>query len=132
MRNRRKLLKSLLGLGLTIPFISLAKTNKKTETRFIHHVFFWLKNPEDPKARERMVAGLNEMGTIEVISLLHIGTPADTDRPIIDNSYHYSLLIGFKNQSDHDIYQEHPIHDKFRNEYSDLWTKVQIYDSVDI
>jgi len=72
------------------------------------------------------------MGTIESISLLHIGTPADTDRDVIDNTYHYSFLIGFKDRKGHDIYQEHPIHDKFRNEYNEMWTKVLVYDSVDI
>ena len=72
------------------------------------------------------------MGTIESISLLHIGTPADTDREVIDNTYHYSFLIGFEDRKGHDLYQEHPIHDKFRNEYNDMWTKVLVYDSVDI
>jgi len=132
MKNRRTLLKSFMGLGLTLPLLSFAKEKSKPETNFIHHVFFWLKNPNDKKEREKFETALKEMGTIESISLVHIGTPADTNRPIIDTSYHYSLLVGFKNKVDHDIYQEHPIHDKFRNEYSDMWTKVQIYDSVDI
>ena len=132
MKNRRNILKSLLGLGLTIPVLGFGKANNNTKTKFIHHVFFWLKNPDDKKELEKFEAALKEMGTIEAISLLHIGTPANTDRPIIDTTYTYSLLVGFKNQDDHDAYQIHPIHDNFRIEYSDMWTKVQIYDSIDI
>lgn len=135
MEKRRSFFKKIAGLGvagITLPFFNRAYAGNKAKTTFIHHVFFWLKNPDDPAVRERFEEGLTEMGTIESISLLHIGTPADTDREVIDNTYHYSFLIGFKDRKGHDIYQEHPIHDKFRNEYSDMWTKVLVYDSVDI
>ncbi len=135
MEKRRSFFKKIAGLGATgvlFPIFNRAHADNKAKTTFIHHVYFWLKNPDDPAVREKFENGLKEMGTIETISLLHIGTPADTDRDIIDNTYHYSFLIGFKDRKGHDIYQEHPIHDKFRNEYSEMWTKVLVYDSVDI
>lgn len=135
MKKRRSFFKKFISLGAAatfLPFYNRAWSKQRTETTFVHHVFFWLKNPDDPDVNKKFREGLNMMGTIESISLLHIGTPADTDRPIIDNTYHYSLLLGFKDRKGHDIYQEHPIHDKFRNEYTDMWTKVLVYDSVDI
>ena len=135
MEKRRSFFKQIFSLGAAgavLPFYNKVWARQKSETTFIHHVFFWLKNPEDPEVNKKFLKGLKEMGTIETISLLHIGTPADTDRPIIDNTYHYSFLIGFKDRKGHDIYQEHPIHDNFRNEYSDMWTKVLVYDSVDV
>lgn len=135
MEKRRSFFKKILGLGATgtlLPLYLHGSEKKKSGTTFIHHVFFWLKNPEDPEAHKKLLAGLKEMGTIETISLLNIGTPADTDRPVIDNTYHYSFLIGFKDREGHDIYQVHPKHDKFRNELSDLWSKVLVYDSVDV
>ncbi len=134
MKKRRSFFKKLFSLslgaglaGLSIP--SIGKTSK--EKLFIHHVFFWLKDPESRSSRKKFEAALEELASIESIHMKHIGVPADTDRPVIDNSYHYSLLLGFRNKKDHDIYQEHPIHDQFR-EKSDMWTKVLVYDSVDI
>lgn len=135
MKQRRSFFKKLLGLGMAgslWPLQNRAHAGMLGETKFIHHVFFWMKDPDDPKAHDRLRQGLKEMGKIESITLLHIGTPADTDRPVIDNTYHYSFLIGFKDREGHDVYQDHPIHDKFRNEFSDLWTKVLVYDSVDL
>ena len=135
MEIRRSFFKKFLGIGiagLAMPFYNHSQAKTRSETTFIHHVYFWLKNPDDPEVHKKFLKGLKEMGTIESISLLHIGTPADTDRPVIDNTYHYSLLVGFKDRKGHDIYQEHPIHEKFRNKYSDMWTKVLVYDSVDI
>jgi len=115
-----------------VPLSRNAFARQKAKTAFIHHVYFWLKNPDDKGEREIFEKALKELGSIESISLLHIGRPADTDRDVIDNTYHYSFLIGFKDRAGHDIYQEHPIHDKFRNEYAHMWTKVLVYDSVDI
>ncbi len=135
MEKRRSFFKKMAGIGaagIILPFFNRANAGNKAKTAFIHHVYFWLKNPDDPAVREKFENGLREMGTIESISLLHIGTPADTDRDVIDNTYHYSFLIGFKDRKGHDVYQEHPIHDKFRNEYNEMWTKVLVYDSVDI
>jgi len=135
MEKRRSFFKKIASIGaagIILPFSNRAYAGNKANTTFIHHVYFWLKNPDDPAVREKFENGLKEMGTIESISLLHIGTPADTDREVIDNTYHYSFLIGFKDRKGHDIYQEHPIHDKFRNEYNEMWTKVLVYDSVNI
>jgi hypothetical protein len=28
------------------------------------------------------------------------------------------------------VYQEHPVHDRFRKDCSSFWTKVRIFDSV--
>jgi len=135
MEKRRSFFKKLFGFSLAGTVLSMynpAQAKSNVETKFIHHVYFWLKKPEDPAVNKKIVEGLKEMGTIESISLLHIGTPADTDREVIDNTYHYSFLIGFKDRKGHDLYQEHPIHEKFRNELGDLWTKVLVYDSVDL
>ncbi len=59
-----------------------------------------------------------------------VGVPADTDRPIIDRSYSYALVVMFRDAAGHDAYQVHPVHDRFREECAGFWRKVQIYDSV--
>jgi hypothetical protein len=72
------------------------------------------------------------LGTIETIKVKQIGIPADTDRPVIDNTYHYSFLVGFTDKSGHDIYQKHEIHLEFIEKYEHLWERVLVYDSVNI
>lgn len=135
MKNRRSFIHKMTGFGLaTALFSFFIPTRAKSPEKkyFLHHVFFWLKNPDDAEVRTIFEKALNELGTVETIQLLHIGKPAATSRDVIDNSYHYSFLVGFKDKNGHDVYQDHPIHDKFRNEYSHLWTKVLVYDAVNL
>lgn len=67
---------------------------------------------------------------VEVIKTKHVGTPADTDREVIDSTYSYSLILSFDSKKEHDIYQEHPLHKNFINNASSLWERVLVYDSV--
>jgi hypothetical protein len=39
-------------------------------------------------------------------------------------------VLVFPDQSAHDAYQVHPVHDRFRSECAGFWTTVQIYDSI--
>jgi len=135
MQNRRSFIQKFSGISLgtlSFPLFSKNAGQAPVEAKFFHHVFFWLRNPDDDKDRKIFEAALKELGTIENIKFLHIGKPADTARPVIDNTYHYSFLAGFEDKSAHDIYQEHPVHDKFRNEYGYLWERVLVYDAVDL
>ena len=99
---------------------------------FVHHVYFWLKDATSAKDLEALRAGLKSLESIEKISLLHIGKPADTNREVIDVSYALSLLMVFANRADQDNYQVHPVHLKFVEQCSHLWSKVIVYDSVDV
>jgi len=99
---------------------------------FVHHVFFWLKKPVNRETRLKFENGLKKLVTIETIVVKHLGTPATTDRGVIDSTYSYSLLLTFKNKEDQDIYQTHPIHLKFIDECEELWERVLVYDSVKI
>lgn len=97
---------------------------------FIHHVYFWLKNPESKEDLEKLVAGLEALAAVEEIKMYHIGVPAPTDREVIDNSYSISWLNIFETSEDHDIYQTHPKHIQFIADCSMLWSKVRVYDSL--
>ncbi|MCU0378276.1 MAG: Dabb family protein [Bacteroidales bacterium] len=100
--------------------------------KFIHHVFFWLKEPVTDDVRASFEAALRELVTIEVIIDYHLGRPAATNREVIDSSYSYSLLTIFESKADHDIYQTHPKHLRFIEECNDLWERVVVYDSENI
>ncbi|MDR3715669.1 MAG: Dabb family protein [Puia sp.] len=98
---------------------------------FVHHVFFWLKNPGSTADRDRLVAGLKKLSKTPSIKDFHIGLPAATDRSVIDRSYAVSWMVLFRTAADQDSYQVDPIHLEFVEECSPLWSKVLIYDSID-
>lgn len=98
---------------------------------FIHHVYFWLKNTGNVADYEQLRDGLKLLTSIQPQVLAHIGVPAGTNRSVIDSSYTFSLLMIFKTADDEANYQTHPTHDNFRNNYSHLWSKVVVYDSID-
>lgn len=99
---------------------------------FIHHVFFWLKNPESKEDLAALVEGLTKLKEASTIGSFHIGKPAATNRNVIDSGYSVSWLLLFKNKEDQDSYQVDPIHLKFVDTCSHLWSKVVVYDTIDI
>jgi hypothetical protein len=98
---------------------------------FVHHVFFWLNEPENAEAARKLTEGLLTLGKIGEVVEIHIGVPAKTQRDVVDNTYSHSLLTIFRDKEDHDLYQVNPIHLKFIEDYGKLWKKVVVYDCVD-
>lgn len=118
---------SLLTLG------AVSGAPMKEKKIVIHAVFFWLKNPGSTEDRDKLIEGLQTLKKIEIVHDLRIGTPADTTpRPVVDSSYQVSELIFFDNAEQQNTYQDHPIHKKFVADYSHLWEKVIVYDSLTV
>lgn len=98
---------------------------------FVHMVFFWLKNPEDQKDLKAFETALQKFIQSNPQKVkFHIGRPALTDRPVVDRSYSYCLVVTFPDLETHDAYQSDPTHVLFIEEVESLWEKVQIYDSI--
>lgn len=106
-------------------------TSDMAENKFIHHVYFWLKNPDSKEDKAKLIAGLKKLAAVKTIKWFHIGQPADTNREVIDRSYAISWCLMFDNDTDQASYQTDPVHLKFIEECSSLWSKVVVYDSVD-
>jgi hypothetical protein len=98
---------------------------------FIHHVYFWLKNSGNKEDKAKLIEGLKKLSKVNTIKKFYIGQAAATRREVIDSSYDVSWLLFFENAADQDSYQSDPIHLKFVEECSALWTKVTVYDSID-
>ena len=98
---------------------------------FIHHVYFWLKNPDSAEDLAQLKEGLQKLTVIETIGMYQIGWPASTNRDVIDTTYSVSWMLMFDNLEDEEVYQHHPLHLKFVETCSHLWSKVIVYDSVD-
>ena len=94
---------------------------------FVHSVYFWLKSDLTPAQEALFVERATALTTLPSVTHGWIGKPAATDRPVIDRTYSYGLVVVFEDEAGHDDYQVHPIHDAFR-ELHDMWTAVKIYD----
>ena len=98
---------------------------------FIHHVFFWLNNPESKENLNALIEGLKKLSQVQTIRKFHIGSPASTNRAVIENTYSVSWFLLFDSKEDQDSYQVDPIHLNFVKECSHLWSKVIVYDAID-
>ena len=97
--------------------------------QIIHHVFFWLNNPDSESDKQQLIEGLNTLGSIDEVKFLLVGTPASTiKREVVDNSFDVSELMIFDGVEAQDAYQVHPMHTEFVQSYSHLWERVVVYD----
>lgn len=120
---------AVAGLATLSTQTATAATAKKG---FIHHVYFWLNNPESEADKARLIEGLKNLSRVKSIKEFHIGVPAGTNREVIDSSYAVSWMLVFKDGKAQDSYQDDPIHLEFVKNYSNLWSKVVVYDSVSV
>jgi len=101
--------------------------------QFAHSVFIWLNNPNSEADKTKLESGLKELIENSLyIRSAHLGVPARTDREVVDNSYSYHLIVTFGSKEAQDKYQVEPAHKKFLDDCSNLWTKVLIYDSMNV
>ena len=136
IKNRRSFIKKAAAGVALAGLLPVAKNASAGEVKItgalIHHVFFWFKEPKNEAHIKQMVAAINALLKVETIKMSHIGFPAGTEsRDVVDHSYSVSYMTMFDNQAGQDVYQVHPLHLKFVEENSHLWSKVVVYDSVD-
>lgn len=97
---------------------------------FVHAVYFWLRSDLTPAETAKFVAGLESLRGIDGVVHGHVGSPAPTDRSVIERGYSWALVLTFADERAHDAYQVDAVHDRFREECGALWTAVRIFDSV--
>jgi len=122
---------ALIAATGLFPSFTPSNMKKREKNIFIHHVYFWLKNPDSAEDRAKLLEGLENLSAVKSIRSLHIGKPANTKREVIDSSYAVSWMLTFKNATDQESYQVDPIHLDFVKNYSHLWNKVVVYDAID-
>jgi sulfatase maturation enzyme AslB (radical SAM superfamily) len=127
--SRRKFLQQA-GIATLASVSPLAAEPERTKELFIHHVFFYLKNKNNAQDEAKLVEGLKKLSKVPTIQFAHIGAPAATSRDVIVKDYAISWMCFFKNIIEEEIYQTDPIHLEFIENYSHLWEKVVIYDSL--
>lgn len=131
-QNRRAFIAGATALGATSILKAKDHASHKIP-KLVHHVFFWLKNPDSKKDREALLEGLKTLGEIPTVRGIHLGVPASTEkREVVENSYSVSELLYFDDVAGQDAYQVHPIHKAFVEKCSPLWEKVVVFDSVSV
>ena len=75
----------------------------------VHIVLFWLKKDLSDADKKAFYVGLESLKGIASTENVYIGTPADTERPVIDKSYDYCLTVLLKSMAEHDAYQVDPL-----------------------
>ena len=97
---------------------------------FVHHVFFYLKDPDNARDEAKLLEGLEKLAKISVVKFSHIGRPARTSGGDIEKGYSVSWLCFFKNLIEEEIYQTDPVHLAFLEECKGLWEKRVVYDAL--
>lgn len=129
--NKRSFFKKATAVVAALGLAPLASNaQNKFPGRFVHMVFFWMKDPDDKKNIKAFMKGTEAFfQKVEVIKTYHIGEPAGTPREVVDGTYQVSLVVTFDRKADQDIYQEHQAHLDYIEENKHLWERVQVYDS---
>ncbi len=130
--SRRTFLATAATLGAAAA-ASAASMSTATHTppKLVHHVFFWLKNPDSKEDLAKLLAGIRGLAQIETVRGIHVGVPASTEkREVVDNSFSASEILYFDDVEGQNAYQVHPLHQKFVDECSSLWSKVIVYDAI--
>ena len=120
-----------ISLATFIPFLNFKKMDNTSPKKVIHHVFFWLKNPHSEADKIKLKEGLKTLEAIKEVKKLYIGEPASTlKRDVVVTDYQVTEMMFFDSAKDQDIYQVHPTHKAFVDNYSHLWEKVMVYDML--
>jgi len=125
MKNRRSFIKKSSAALALAGLSTVAKNTEAGEVKLtnalMHHVFFWLKEPNNQEHRKQFEKAMDALLKVETIKLSHVGIPAATEeRGVVDNTYTYSYMVMFNTLEDQFVYQKHPIHLKFIEENSHL------------
>lgn len=130
--NRRKFIGTAAVLSVGTMASATPLTSMKKNYPVVHHVFFWLKNPNSKEDRDQLIAGVKTLSKIPTVRQLHVGIVASTEkRDVVDNSWGVSELLFFSDLEGQETYQTHPIHLEFIEKCSHLWDKVVVYDVVE-
>lgn len=131
MSTTRRTFIAAAATATAVAATSSGATTVSNPPKLVHHVFFWLKNPDSKEDLAKLLAGLRTLTKIESVRGAHFGVPASTEkRDVVDNSFSASEILYFDDTVGQKVYQDHPIHKQFVADCSGLWSKVIVYDAM--
>ena len=96
---------------------------------FVHAVYFWLRPDLSQADRDTFSAWMPRLCELPNALSGYWGVPAPTERPVIERTYSYALVLLFVDGAAEAAYQVDAEHEAFRAECASFWTKVQVFDS---
>ena len=140
--QRRNFLKSSLSVAVVGSTLASCGTSvKKTEEEepvkndtfmpgdIVHTVYFWLKEDITEEEETEFLKFFELLKKVPTVKTFHFGKPAPTTpRPVVDNSFSYSIIVTFANMDDINVYETHSIHLDAIDLYKKYWTKVLVTD----
>ncbi|HEU4779938.1 MAG TPA: Dabb family protein [Steroidobacteraceae bacterium] len=123
--------RTFIAAAATVAATTAGASAVSNYPKLVHHVFFWLKNPDSKEDLARLLEGLRTLAKIETVRAVHFGVPASTEkRDVVDNSFSASEILFFDDTAGQKVYQDHAIHKKFVADCSHLWERVVVYDAI--
>jgi len=96
----------------------------------IHQVYFWLKEDITAEEEADFMEFFRILKTVPGIKSIYIGKPAPTNpRPVVDNSFSYSITVMYDDLAAINVYEVDPIHLDAIDKYKKYWIKVEVRDS---
>lgn len=97
-----------------------------------HVVLIWLKEPGDRKARQKLIETSKSFEQIPGVISVSAGTPLESDRPVVDDSFDVAVVITFESREAMQNYETHPLHaDAVEKVLRPLTDRMVIYDFED-
>ena len=117
----------LAGIGLAM---SPAAPAAETGRSLAHDVYFTLRDAS-PEAKQKLVDACRKHLTGHEGTLFFAaGVRAEEmAREVNDRGFDVGLHVYFRDKAAHDLYQDHPRHQKFIAEMSANWKAVRVFDS---
>ncbi|MDX6767043.1 MAG: Dabb family protein [Candidatus Methylacidiphilales bacterium] len=81
-----------------------------------HVVVFWTDKPLN-EFQSKLQEGTRLLANIPGVLEFRHGVPVPSPRGAVDDSFSVAISMTFADQATADVYQAHPIHQQFINEY---------------
>jgi hypothetical protein len=95
----------------------------------IHNVFFWLRKDLTPSDLQEFEKGLRALTTDPGVRTGYFGVPGKTlERPVVETTYSYGLILVFDDVAAEGRYQNTPVHVKFLEDHKPMFERVVVYD----
>jgi hypothetical protein len=125
------LLLAALALLMTTP--SCPPPGVAAPGQLAHTVYFWLK-PDVPSdtAAEMIAFYRGEVTPLPGVVSVLVGEArrVETPRAVVDATYTLGVTTVFATAADEDVWQTHPVHERFLARFGHCFDKVQVYDTV--
>lgn len=103
-------------------------TDTSLENPFIHTAYFWLKEGVSDVEKAAFISDCEKLAEVETVKAFYSGSPANTNRDVIENTYDYAVVFHFENLEDQEYYQQHPLHLEMIEKHQDKWERVMVTD----